>query len=314
MININKKTVLISAIIIVLFQSAMASAMLINEVVSIEIGKRFNNIGNQFVAFALEPYNGFAVDSKGNILISDSVKSRILRFIDKTKLFDTFTPEHTHPFSPGRICLDENDIIYAHNTSNHEILVFSQKGAILRSFNPANSVFEHKHKNVPIMTISCSKRTIEIVYGVNESKMIHPVYQDEYDQDFKLKNRRIFDDEVAYYSELRGIEKKFEKHFEDAKGNSYGYPIVNNWYGKFLPLQKYSAGGSLLSTLDSVLLKKHTKYKIYDYYTGRNKLGLGLSDNIGKDFMIVNWYVTPSGVVYVLLANNDYVKVLRIEE
>ncbi len=314
MINGNQRLLLIAAIVVVLFQSAIASAMLINEVLSIETGKRSNNIGNQFMALALEPYNGFAVDSKGNILISDTVKSRIMRFTDKAKLFDTFTLESTHPFSPGSICLDENDIIYAHNTSNHEIIGFSKKGTILKTFYPADIVFELKHKNVPIMVLSCSRRIIEIVYGVKESKMIRPVYQDEYDQDFKLKNRRIFDDEVAYYSELRGMGKKFEKHFEDEYGNIYGYPIVKNWYGKFLPLQKYSASGVLLSTLDSTLLTKHMGYKIYDYYTGRDKLGLGLSGNIGKDFMIVNWYVTPSGVIYVLLANNDYIKVLRIAE
>ncbi len=314
MINGIQRVLLIAVMAVIVFQSEIASAMLINEVLSIETGKRLNNIGNQFVTLALEPYNGFTVDSKGNIFISDTEKSRIIRFTAETKLLDMFTLASTHPFSPGSICIDEDGNLYVHNTNKYEIIVFSQKGTILRSFHPSDIGFEHKYKNVPIMALSCSQKNIEIVFGVKESKMIRHVYQDEYDQDFNLKNRRIFDDEVAYYDELRGIGKKFEKHFEDGHGNIYGYPVVKRWYGKFLPLQKYSAGGILLNTLDSTLLTKHTEYKIYDYYTGRNKLGLALSSNIAKDFMIVNWYVTPSGTIYVLLANNDYLKVLRIEE
>jgi hypothetical protein len=292
-------------------QSSASNSVTVREVLSIKTGNGPNNIGNQFVHIRLEPFNGFAVDSKVNILISDTMNHRIMRFSKEGKLLDRFTVDNTSPFLPESLCLIEDDVIYVHDTEKHEIIVFSSSGKVLRSYSPG-SVFENEKKRVPVISLTCSKTTIKVVFGVDKIKRISPVYLDEYDQQFKLIDRKLFDDQVDYYNGLEETNKVFEKHFEDSKGNMYGYPIVKDWYGKFLPLQKYSPTGVLLSTIDGKLLTKNTKYKVYDYYTTTQNIDW--IDMKGRDCMIVNWYVTPSGIIYALIANTDYVKVLQIEE
>lgn len=301
----------IAIAVTLLIQSVTASAMQITEVLSVRTGKGPDNIGNQFVEVPLEPFNGFAVDTKENILISDTRNSRVMVFSKDKKKPDLFTPaKDMSLFIPQSLCLDEEDVVYVHNTGEEEIIVFSPSGNVLRSYRPALD-FEGKHKKVPIIYLTCGGSTVKIVFGIKQPKTISPVFQDEYDKNFKRINRKVFDNEVSYYNMLEETNKSFEKHFEDLYGNIYGYPFVKDWYGKFLPLIKYSPDGTQLGTIDGTLLTKNTQYKVYDYYTGRNIDWLKMK---GKYFLIVNWYVTPSGTIYVLLANNDYVKVLKINE
>ncbi len=68
-----------------------------------------------------------------------------------------------------------------------------------------------------------------------------------------------------------------------------------------------SQAGALLHTLDGQWLSKKTKYKIHN-----NPEIKGRGRYRGNNLLIANWYVTPEGTIYTLLANNDYVKVLRI--
>jgi hypothetical protein len=300
-------------IVLVLFYTGLSSAkdsLKAREVLSIKTGNGADNIGNQFVWVNLEPFNGFLVDFKGDILISDTMNHRIMRFSKEGRLLDRFTVDNISRFLPDSICVDKDNVVYAHNLEKQEIIVFSPSGEVLRTYNPA-SAFEYKYKIVPIISLSCERVMIKVVFGVQEPKIIRPVYQDEYDQNFKLNSRRIFEDQVAYYNAVEETNRAFERRFEDLQGNIYGYPIVKEWYGKFLPLQKHLPAGILLSKIDGALLSKHTKYKVYDYYTTRN---IDWTEMKGNDFMIVNWHVTPSGGIYALIANTEYVKVLKIDE
>lgn len=300
-------------IVVVLFHPCIALAnkpISVHEVLSINTGKKPDNIGNQFMWANLEPFNGFGVDSKGNILISDTKNHRIMRFSKEAKLPDLLTANDSSLFLPDSLCLTGDDSIYTHNPRKQEIIVFSPSGKTLRSYRPG-SVLENNKKRVPIISLTCGKATIKIAFGIQEPKTIRPVYEDEYDQQFKLVSRKVYNDQVAYYNALEESSRTFEKHFEDSKGYMYGYPIVKDWYGKFLPLQKYSSAGVLLITIDGKLLTEYTRYKVFDYYTTRN---IDWTEMKGSDFMIVNWHVTSDGTIYVLLANRDHVKVLRIEE
>lgn len=287
------------------------SVLNVQEVLSINIGKGPDNIGNQFKGMGvnLDPFNGFVFDSKGNILISDTRNHRIMRFSKGAKSPDLFTISNdVSLFFPDSLCLTGDDTIFTHNPKQGEIINFSSNGKHLKSYAPSVNP-ENKRKHAIISSITCGKETIKIVFSEG-SYMKDPVYQDEYNQDFRLISRKIYDNKEDYNNALREINKLFEKHFEDSKGNMYGYPFEKTWYGKFLPLQKYSSQEVLLFTIDGNLLTEKTKYKVYDYYTMK-PFWIELK---GSEFLIVNWYVIPSGVIYVLLANNDYVKVLRIDE
>jgi hypothetical protein len=303
---------------VILFQPVIASSsnsLSVREVLSVNTGDESSNIKNQFVGATTEPYDGFAVDSKGNILISDTVNHRIMRFSKEAKLSDLLIGKDRSLFWPLNLCLTEDDVLYVQSLEKKEevIIVFSPDGKVLKSFKPA-SISEFKNKEHHIMSLTCSKMTVTALIGIG-NKINDPTYLDEYDQNLNLINRKVF---YGYrggiYEEIDKSIQRFEKHFEDSHGNKYGYPLERDWYGKFLPLQKYSPEGKLLSTIDGPLLTKHTKYKVYDYYTGRNKLVLDLQYMKKNDYMIATWYVTPSGVIYALIANTEYVKVLKIEE
>ena len=286
----------------------------VREILSIKTGKGLGNIGNQFFWVNLEPFNGFVIDSKGDIIISDGVNHRIMRFSKEGKLIARLTLGEKPPFYPDSLCLDGDENLYVHNLESQEIVAFSPDGKVLSTYSPA-SVLEHKDKRIKIISHKCGKSMIKLTFGFYGPKTLEPVYVDEYDQHFKLLKREIYNDAASYYESLLESSSKsgFEKHFEDSNGNQYGYEIVYDWYGKFLPLRKYSSSGSPLDTFSGLFLTKLTRYKVYDYYTIR-ATEIDWTELKGNNLLIVNWYVSPNGIIYALLANRDYVKVLRITQ
>lgn len=319
MLIIRQSILLSISMFILLFhveKTLAANPLHVYEVLSHNTGTGASNVVNQFADVTLDPYNGFAVDSKGSILISDTLNFRILHFSKDALELQPITLNKDALFYPQNICLCDGDMLFVHNTGKQEIVAISSTGEVLSTFSPA-SVFEaNKYKSVPIISLSCGKTMIKVVFGGYEGKgkPISPVYEDEYDQHFKLVNRRKFSDNAAYYKAVREADQVVDKRFTDAREYTYGYPVVQDWYGKFLPLLKYSREGKLLNTIDGPFLTKHTSYSIYDYYTGRDIMERGWGKLRGREFLIVNWYVTPSGTIYALLANNDSIKVLRIQE
>jgi hypothetical protein len=310
------RNILFITTIITLFYSGylLANAkIIVCEVLSIKTGENINYIGNQFANDYIRPFNGFAVDSKGNILISDIMNARIMRFTKGGKPLEVISVQNNNEdFWPESICVDKDDNLYVHNSLKNEIVMFQTNGKVLFPFN-TSSVFNHtKYNYVPIISLSSNEDHIVVAYGPQPHKVIQPVYVDEYNKEFNLISRKVYDDELIYSDSKKDTSKKFEKHFEDSKGNVYGYPVVEHWYGKFLPLQKYSSTGVLLNTIDGKILTEKTKIKIFDYFT-RPKDHSWI-DVEGQEFMIVNWYVYSNGDINALLANKDYVKVLRIEE
>jgi hypothetical protein len=300
-------------IVIVLFHVRTASAInseSAHEILSVKIGEGTDNIRNQFVGAEPFTFDGFIVDIKGNIYISDTLNHRVMRFRKERGLPTFFTVNDTSSFYPESLCLTEDGVVYVHNSGKQEMIAFSPDGKVLKFYNPA-SVSEYKDKKHYILSLTCNTMTVRVLFFINDPKINSPTYQDEYDHNFKLISRKVFyGDRSSYYEAIEKSIHGFEKHFEDSRGNKYGYPLEKNWDGKFLPLQKYSDKGTLLKTIDGALLTRHTKYNVYDYYT----MKIGLPDMKGKDFIIANWHVTPSGGIYALIANTEYVKVLKIEE
>lgn len=163
---------------------------------------------------------------------------------------------------------------------------------------------------MPIVSLSCNGAVIRVAFGIEGPKMVAPIYEDQYDEDFKLLNRKVFEDIVVYFTLLK--EAASGMIFEDMRGNKYGQPLVKDWYQKYLPLTIYSPGGDMTGTIDGTWLTQHTKYQVVDYFSKGVKLSFYLREMKGKRFIIVNWHVTPAGTIYCLLANNDQVKVIEI--
>lgn len=303
------KGILICIVFFALFfntNMAISTTISIKEVLTIKTGNKNDAIANQFIETTLEPYNGFAIDSTKNIFISDTLKNRVLRF-SKEGFFELTNQGSS--FFPESLCLIDNSI-YVHNLEKQEVVIFSENGKVLKSYNPS-AALENAFKKIQILSLTCNKTTFKVAFElINKTKhRTRLVYQDTYDQNLNIIERKIFQNQAAYYSSLEK-DNAFVPYFEDLHGNLYGYPIIREWYGKFLPLQKYSPKGDLLFTIDGKLLTNYLEYNVYDYYTARNINWLVLK---GKDFLIVNWYVDTFGVVYALLANQDYLKVIQID-
>ena len=295
------------------------NSLLVEEVLSIKTGKGTHLIGKQFGGKQTyqNPYEGFAVNSQSDILIDDIVNMRIIRFSKTRKIL---TPlKRVSEFWPGKICIDGSDKIYVYEKSMEEVIVFSNdaNARISKTFNPGLKYFENIYRSVPILFMKCKKDKIILVYGINRPVrgIIEPVYADQYDLNFNLLERREYENDVVYQRTVEEEQpiKGFIEKFEDNGGKKYCQPIVKNWDGRFLPLLGYSADGRLLYKIDGEWLTKQTRYKVFDYYN------LNLPVNYwqllkGNELLIVNWYVTPDGVIYVLLANNDYVKALKIKQ
>ncbi len=302
----------ISALFIPAFDVA-ANLPSAHEILTIKTGNGPDNIGNQFAGAPTEPYNGFGVDSQGNIFISDIVHSSILKFSSKGKSAKIFYWNRRSSFLPGLLCIDNNNILYVHNEKEQEIVAISPNGNVIKRFNP-QSAFEYKSKEVPILSLACRGSNISISFGIQEQNTIKPVYQDSYNNNFDLISRQTYESQEAYFESIRRAGRPIETIFEDARGYKYGYPVVKDWYGKYLPLIVYSNDGKLLITLDGSSLTKITRYDILDYFSGREKIGLNLKYIKGNSFMIVNGHVTRSGAIYVLVANNDRLKVFRVDD
>ncbi|RJQ53425.1 MAG: hypothetical protein C4526_06575 [Nitrospiraceae bacterium] len=283
--------------------------MIVSELLSVKVGDDTDDIKNQFVGATIDPYEGFVVDTKGNIFISDTFNYRILLFSKEAKLSGFYTIKNKSSFLPESLCLTEDGRLYVHNSEKEEIIVFSPDRKALKSYNPA-SAFKYKYEQYHILSLSCNKMIVKVLFFINDLKIV-TAYLDVYDQEFNLISKKIFyGNRGDIYEAMEKSIHGFERHFEDLYGNIYGYPLERDWIGKSLPLKMYSAQGVLLRTIDGPLLTRHTQYNVYDYYT--KKVGLG--EMKGKDFLIVNWHVTPSGSIYTLIANTEYVKVLKIEE
>jgi len=300
----------------------------VHEIISVKTGNRPWDIGNQFGGGRklgyLRPFEGFVVDSKGNIFIEDPVNERIQRFSNKGKFLNSLTlgwrRKNSPPFLPRYMCLDKEDNVYVHETEMEQIIVFSPEGKIIRRFYPGYDVFESLYRKVPIISLMCKYEKIIIAFGIARLKgKVRPIYVNEYDLNFKLIKEEIIDEE-AFVSESMILWPKKDKFlddgfvniFEDIRGYRYSYRIEKDWYGKFLPLVKHSSKGDYLYEIDGDFLSKKTGYKVYDYYLIQQRGGWG--DLRGKELLIVNWYVTPDGTIYALLANNDYIKVIKITE
>jgi len=150
-----------------------------------------------------------------------------------------------------------------------------------------------------------------LAYGIDRVDYISPVHLDKYDLRFNLVDRILFSDDKEYSG---AVEKKhligdYWEVFRDGVGNRYCYPVIQSdvKLRKFLPLVKLSASGDPAYRLDGKWLSEKLRYKIHNFPDN-----VGWGKYRGKEFLIVNWYVTPDGTIYALLANNDYVKVLKI--
>lgn len=283
------------------------------EVLSVRTGSGVDNVGNQFGrGVIIDPFNGFAVDSKGNIFISDPVNSRILKFSSRGLLLDWLRFPDRPRFLPNEICINGENLLYVYDTRYHDIVVFSSSGSIANIFSPGTTVGE-SNADITVISLNCTRaHGITVTFGIEGKKGVGTVYRDEYDGKFNVVARQRFESEKAYYVFFAESEQGIKRVFRDRQGNTYGHIWVPDWYGKFLPLNKYSSRGDLLGTIDGELLTRQTGYNVYDYH--KMTRGGGFGGLAGRDLLIVNWYVTGSGDIYTLLANNDYVKVLRIEE
>jgi len=102
----------------------------VEEVVSVKTGKASDEIGSQFgrgvTVYNLEPFEGFAVDSKSNILIEDRENGRIQVYSEKGGFIRSLGYGWKDPsFSPRGICLDLQDNVYVHNTEMETIIGFA---------------------------------------------------------------------------------------------------------------------------------------------------------------------------------------------
>jgi hypothetical protein len=296
------------------------SSLKLHEVLTARVGKGTTDIGDQFGGgekfISSSPFQGFVVTSNDEILISDTVNGRIQRFSQDGKHLGSYSlgiTKNKDPFFlPGQICADERQNIYVHEKKLERIVAFSHLGTISGTYSPGHKVFESLYRQVPIISMKCEKDRIILAFGIDRIRGgVQPVYVDQYDLFFKLIGRKIFENEAAYYKAKEEEQPiaGFLTNFEDSNGNKYSYPIEKDSSGKFMPLVKHSREGLLLYRIDARWLSQRTKYKVHDYLDLE-----GWGAFRGKDLLIVNWYVTLDGTIYGLLANNDYVKVLRIFE
>jgi hypothetical protein len=302
-----------------------ADSLEVREVLSIKTGNLPGEIGNQLFHGKQVPvdnkiYAGFAVDSKGTMFVSDRIKSRVLRYSRSGKALAPLAagkanPEACEFFWPSEICLDGNDRVYVHDLHEERIRTFEAKGeGRMRVYSPNFKAFDNIYRSVPIIGMACGEDSIRVAFGVRKARgKLEPVYEDTYNRQFGLAERKVFEDEGTYRKAKADAEPDpgFVVTFTDSKKNRYAYPLVSDPVADFLPLSKHSPDGTLLWTIDGAYLSRKTQYKVYDYFSLDN-VKVGWTVAKGKEMLIVNWYVSGKGVVYVLLANNDYVKVLSL--
>jgi hypothetical protein len=304
---------------LIMTDSLAVSSLRVEEVLSVKTGKAPREIGNQFgggvTVYNLDPFDGFSVDSKGNILIEDRENGRIQVYSKKGKFIHSIGFQGKTPtFSPRGICLSSRDDIYVHNIAREEILVFSKTSLeVIRLFNPGAGVFSSLYRKVPIISLECHDEDVTVAYGIDRIDEIKPIYVDQYDLEFRLIKRTIFDEDRDYDKEVEKehLIKGSWRAFRDVAGNAYCYPVTptDTKLRKFQPLVKLSASGDIICTLDGEWLSRRTGYVVRTYPSID-----GWGKYRGRQFLVINWYVTNDGAIYCLLANNDYVKVLRIVE
>lgn len=106
-VKINLQLLCVVTMLSVLQQQGLVFAVSqenVREILSIKTGgsRPNNTIGNQFAGVPEEPNNGFAVDSKGNIFISDTPQSRIMRFSKDAVFSGQLTVEQNSSFYPEK--------------------------------------------------------------------------------------------------------------------------------------------------------------------------------------------------------------------
>ncbi|OPY72396.1 MAG: hypothetical protein A4E64_02954 [Syntrophorhabdus sp. PtaU1.Bin058] len=297
-----------------------AQQLSLYETVSIKTGTGLNDIGNQLGGKKEQPYSdpfkGFAVTSRGEILIQDVVNMRVQRFSRHgTILKPLIMPDL---FWPGEICVSENDEIFVSDDRIERVITFSSDGTVVRTFNPGYRYFKLLYRSVPILSLKCYKNKLTLVYGIDRvlDNKIMPIYEDIYDLNFSLLHRKEYSDDRAYYSSLLDKMPNMILAFVDNRGYHYYYTISQGHTGREnrlginrdQALLKYSPSGDLVFKIDSEWLSRNMKYHVGAVP------GSELTELKGNNLSIFNWYVTHNGNLYILLANNDLVKVFRIIE